>query len=252
MDDYKASEDQGRLNDFYQEMMLRVVSEEERLIRDSDIIWYDKGPLLKNKHNYNWYITTDFATGTGLKSDYSVILVWAVGNKGDWFLVDGYVKRCKMDENIDQLFKYAQMYDPMDVGIEINGQQKGFVSWIQSEMLKRNIFFHLAGSGNTIGIRRSKDKLTYLKNIQPRFAMHKVWLPDNDRAEFYVRELVEEIRNTTVTDIKSRHDDALDALSMMGEMPIVEPSYGSSPDHEVGGVWTFDDLSERAVSPYIV
>src|SRR5690606_4057519 len=52
----------GKLAAFYQELMLRITSEEDRLIQDSEIRWYSRQQLLANRHAFNFYITTDFAT----------------------------------------------------------------------------------------------------------------------------------------------------------------------------------------------
>ena len=41
-----------------------------------------------------------------------------------------------MDKNIDDLFVLAQKYKPLSVGIEVTGQQEGFIPWIKSEMVK--------------------------------------------------------------------------------------------------------------------
>jgi hypothetical protein len=121
----------GKIADFNQEMMLRIMSDEDRLIKDSDIPEYDLMSILKNKDEYNFYITTDFATSEKQSSDYSVISVWAYSNKGDWFYVDGICKRQLMDKNIDDLFELAQKYQPQQVGVEVSGQQGGFIQWIQ-------------------------------------------------------------------------------------------------------------------------
>ena len=44
--------------------------------------------------------------------------------------MDGICKRQGMDKNIDDLFVLAQKYKPLSVGIEVTGQQEGFIPWI--------------------------------------------------------------------------------------------------------------------------
>jgi hypothetical protein len=114
----------GNLATFNQELMLRIMSEEDRMVQDGDIAWYKIDAVLRNKSRFNFYITTDFATSERQKADYSVISVWAYNNVGDWLWVDGICKRQLMDKNIDDLFRLVQQYKPQSVGIEINGQQK--------------------------------------------------------------------------------------------------------------------------------
>ncbi|WP_046973425.1 hypothetical protein, partial [Dyella japonica] len=88
-DQYQMALKTGKLASFYQELMLRISSEDERLIQDSEIKWYSRTQLLRLRSCYNFYITTDFATSEKQVSDYSVISVWAYGSNGDWFWVDG-------------------------------------------------------------------------------------------------------------------------------------------------------------------
>ena len=61
--------------------MLRIMSEEDRIIEDGDIQWYYHRDLIRNRANYNFYITTDFATSEKTSADFSVISVWALNNK---------------------------------------------------------------------------------------------------------------------------------------------------------------------------
>ena len=139
----------GKIDTFNQELMLRIMSPEDRLIQDHEIIWYKRDKVLTNKQAFNFYITTDFATSDKTAADFSVISVWAYNNNGDWLWVDGICKKQLMDKNIGDLFRLAQEYSTQSVGIEISGQQKGFIPWIQSEMLTRNIYFSIAQEKNS-------------------------------------------------------------------------------------------------------
>jgi len=66
-----------------------------------------------------------------------------------------------MDVNVDDLFRLAQIYSPQQVGVEISGQQKGFIPWIQEQMMVRNIYFPLASDHNSkeLGIRPNTNKV---------------------------------------------------------------------------------------------
>ena len=46
---YIKAKGAGQLDSFNQELMLRITSEEDRLIDDSDIIWYKRKNVLDNK-----------------------------------------------------------------------------------------------------------------------------------------------------------------------------------------------------------
>jgi hypothetical protein len=62
----------GKVETFNQELMLRIMSEEDRMIQDGDIGWYKIDAVLRNKSKFNFYITTDFATSLKDKADFSV------------------------------------------------------------------------------------------------------------------------------------------------------------------------------------
>ena len=178
---YDLAKGSGHLNAFYQELMLQITSEDERLIQDSEIRWYPRTNLLRNKSAYNFYITTDFATSSKTTADFSVISVWAYNNNGDWFWVDGICKKQTMDRTIDDLFRLAQEYSPQQVGVEITGQQGAFIKWLQKEMMDRNIWFNFASSdknNNTPGIRPVVDKLSRLNMVVPWFKAGKVYFPE--------------------------------------------------------------------------
>ena len=207
----------GKVDAFNQELMLRIISDEDRLVRDTDIVWYNVNTVLHNKGRYNFYITTDFAVSEKDKADFSVIMVWAYTNNGDWLLVDYMVKRQLMSANIEALFRFVQMYKPQSVGIELSGQQKGFISWIKNEMVQRNIFFTLAsdkGSGEE-GLRPTNSKLVRFNTVVPLFRMKKIWLPSNNKEDKELQEIYEEITTVTTSGIKSKHDDCIDPISQL-------------------------------------
>ena len=240
----------GEIASFNQELMLRITSDEDRLVMDSDLIWYKRDIALQNRGRYNFYITTDFATSTSKKSDYSVIAVWGYTNNGDWLLFDGICKRQLMDKNIEDLFRFVSKYHPLSVGIEINGQQKGFIAWIKQQMIEKNIFFNLAKQGNQEGIRRSQDKLSNFKLFVPTIKAGKFWLPEELKNHPLVIEMLEELRFATEKEFKSKHDDVADVISMLLEMNPYKPSMHAVADvtyNEAGNFAYFpdDDLNDE-------
>lgn len=256
---YNKAKGAGKLDSFNQELMLRIMSDEERLIEDSDIVWYKRSNVLRNKSAYNFYITTDFATSDREHADYSVINVWAYTNNGTWLWVDGFCKQALMNETIDELFKLAQEYRPQEVGIEITGQQGGFISWIQNEMMSRNIFFTLSKgkTGNTVGIRPTRDKMSrFQQNAVPLFKSKKLWLPEELKDSKELAELLNELSLATFKGFKSKHDDQIDTISMLAELNAWRPSEVSVEDSEDGDgmfspLWQDED-EEVGESSYFV
>ena len=248
----------GKVDTFNQELMLRIMSEEDRLIQDGDIGWYKLDAVLRNKQRFNFYITTDFATSEKQKSDYSVISVWAYNNVGDWLWVDGICKRQLMDKNIDDLFRLAQMYKPQSVGVEVTGQQGGFISWIQNQMLERNIYFPLASEGNDSkpGIRPNTAKLVRFNTVVPLFKARKIFFPIERKTEPTIVEAVNELSLVSVSGFKSKQDDFLDTISMLSVMPAWKPSE-EAPLVQSGkedGMWDIDvdEVITDRMASYIV
>ena len=223
---YDAAVKLGKIETFNQELMLRIMSEEDRMIQDSDIMWYKRDAILANKQWFNFYITTDFATSVKESADFSVISVWAYNSNGDWFWVDGVCKRQLMDKNIDDLFRFAQMYKPQAVGVEVTGQQSGFVTWIQNEMLGRNIYFTLASdkNQNMPGIRPNTNKMERFNIVVPWFKLHKMYFPIECKMEAPMQEAITELSLVSVSGFRSKHDDFADTISMLASLTPWKPS----------------------------
>ncbi len=90
---YTKMKAKGNISAFNQELMLRIMSDDDKIIEDSCINWYSRNSILANLDNYNIYITTDLATSEKKSADYSVISVWAINSKGAKFWIDGICKR---------------------------------------------------------------------------------------------------------------------------------------------------------------
>lgn len=257
-DKYDKAMKSGKVDTFNQELMLRIMSEEDRMIQDGDIGWYKLDAVMRNKSRFNFYITTDFATSEKQKSDYSVISVWAYNNVGDWLWVDGICKRQLMDKNIDDLFRLSQMYRPQQVGIEVTGQQGGFIQWIQGQMLERNIYFPLASEGNDAkpGIRPNTNKLVRFNTVVPWFKARKIFFPIERKTEATMVEAVNELSLVAVSGIRSKHDDFLDTISMLASLTPWKPSE-EAPMKETDkgdGMWEMADDTDPVdrMASYIV
>ena len=258
--EYLKALNDGELASFNQELMLRIMSEEDRLVAESEIQWYSRKELLRNKDYFNFYITTDFATSEKESSDFSFISVWAVNAIGDFFWVDGICARQDMGKNIDDLFRLSSIYSPMSVGIETSGQQGGFIPWLRKEMTMRNHWFTLASSNgannsNQVGIKSQGDKLKRFNIILPKFKQLKFFFPEEKSNEIALVELVSELRLACLNGFKSKHDDAIDSISMLGMMRITHPSAEvSMKQNSVNSVFSLgtDDNQPTNLSSYIV
>lgn len=245
-DKYDKSVKSGKVDTFNQELMLRIMSEDDRLISDGEIGWYRRNLVLQNKHRFNYYITTDFAVSAKQQADFSVISVWAYNVDGSWFWVDGVCRRADMSQNMDELFRMAAKWKPLGVGIEVSGQQAGFIPWIQGEMIKRNIYFGLASENNKRepGIRPSTDKLTRFQVVVPFFKMHKIFFPEELRYGREMQEMYSEVSLASAGGFRSKHDDFLDTISMLPLMNAITPGVEQNITMGNDGIWESDDADE--------
>jgi len=216
----------GKIDTFNQELMLRIMSEEDRLIRNSEILWYNRSSLLQHKNRFNYYITTDFAVSERQAADYSVVSVWALNHKGFWYWVDGVCEKMTMDKSIGHLFRLSQLYHPQQVGIEVSGQQAGFIPWIQQMMMDKNIYFNIASdlNGNLPGIRPATNKMVRFNLVVPWFKMHMMYFPTEMREDPIIQEALNELELVSAGGMKSKHDDFIDTISMLANLQTWRPS----------------------------
>lgn len=254
-DEYNEAQSLGKPANFDQELMLRIMSDEDRMLQDGDIQWYNRSNLITNVGNFNFYITTDFATSERTSSDFSVISVWAIDASGNWYWVDGICKRQLMDANINDLFRLAQKYKPQQVGVEVSGQQGGFIPWIQGEMMSRNIQFSFASDGNGTkpGIRPNTNKMVRFNTVLPWFKAKQMFFPESMQKYPILIEAMEELTLIAKGGMKSKHDDFIDTISMLSAMTVWRPSPAVPSNEDDDGLWDWDvDESDNDGHTYIV
>jgi predicted phage terminase large subunit-like protein len=249
LEQYETAVKSNMVETFNQELMLRIMSEEDRLIKDAYIKWYKIEGVLNNKGKFNFYITTDFATSEKQKADFSVISVWAYNNNGDWFWVDGICKRQDMGDNINDLFRLAQKWKPDGVGIEITGQQGGFIPWINEKMMEKNVYFNITsdGNGNLPGIRPNTNKMVRFNTVLPWFKAGKFYFPQELKHTAVMVEAMNELSLAATSGFRSKHDDFLDTISMLSSMKAWRPSE-EAPIHinEDDGIWDMESNTPSA------
>lgn len=224
-DEYETARLTGTLDGFNQELMLRIMSQDNRLVQDDDLKSYSKALIPKAIPEMNVYITTDFATTDKESSDYTVISVWGHTSSGEWMYLDGICRTQLMDKTFDDLFRFVSMYSPMSVGIEASGQQYGFITLLHKEMAERKNWFTIAkGIGSSAeGIRPKKDKLSRFMTVLPDIKAGKFFFPTEIKNTDLWAEIYNELSNVSASGFKSKHDDFVDTMNMLYDMPTIKP-----------------------------
>lgn len=209
----------GTLREFNQELMLRISSDEDRMIKDKMIQWFSRSTIKRALGNYTILVTTDFTASSSKKGDFSGIAVWAIGVDDNKFLIDLWLKKSTIQEQYDALFglinKWSSGGRVLEVGVEIDGQQQTNVFALEQMMLEKNYWFRFAkqkGATPTQKGIRSKaaggNKLERLKYMMPSFEGGKMWFAEELKDTPDMKEMLEELQYVTYEAIGSKHDDA--------------------------------------------
>lgn len=218
--EYDSLYDGGKIDAFNQELMLRIMSDEDRLVQDKDIIFFDDTLEYNNYSQYTKYITVDLAVSEKQKADYTIIQVWAYSKNKEWLLIDGVAHRKIITETTNQLFMFASKYKVSGIAFEKSGIQKGFIDQFKKDMVDRNSFYNILKEPNTneLGFQMSSSKLARFNNVVPLFSTNTIKFAESLKHTELMIEANRELTAVTRGGIKSAHDDFLDATSLLAKV----------------------------------
>lgn len=235
---YLDAVNSNKTRSFMQELMLRITSEKDKVIPNDYLEFFSRDNILKNGAAYNWYITTDFTTTGGSGNDFSGMAVWAVSSNNDYFLVDLVLKKMDLAVQYNELFrlvnKYKRFNGMIEVGIEIDGQQKIHLFAIKELMNKKNEYFTIGkqkgGVREGILSKQGKGgKEGRFSVMVPLFQAGKIQFARELNDTAGMREMRNELDYVTYDEhgrlqFGSVHDDGLDLISQLAMMNIFAPS----------------------------
>jgi hypothetical protein len=115
-------------------------------------------------------------------------------------------------------------------------------------MVDKNTWFTLASdkSTNEPGIRPNTNKMVRFNTVVPWFKTHKIWFPEELQSSAVLQEAITELTLASPKGFKSKHDDFIDTISMLGDLTPWKPSEDAVPmgDHADG---IYDDDMEPEV-----
>ena len=247
------------IREFMQELMLRISSEEDKMIPDKllETQWYKRVDILKNIQAYNLYMTTDFTTTGSKGSDLSGIAVWAVNHNQDCFMLDLCLRKQEMEQQYNEVFRFIDLYTPdnktFEVGVETDGQQKAHILALKDRMRQRSNYFTIARQKGSEPVSEgiqsrleAGNKHWRIRMALPLFQNRKIFFPEELRGLPEMNELMEEIRYTTYTKFNSKYNDGMDLLSQLNIMEIIYPaknmsyistSYNNNPKVKADPFW---------------
>jgi len=222
-----------------QEYYLRISSDEDRLIQENYIQWFNRSDIIANSWNYNWYITTDYTSTANDGSDLSGNFLWAVDSNQNHFLVDMTLRKLELEAQYNETFSMAmQMAGSVrwsEVGVEIDGQQNLHIIALEDRMPKKNFFLSFAKQkGAKAGAKGIRSKLEggnkhwRFRMTLPLWQNHKIWFAKELNGTQDMNELLEEIRYVNYSSFGSAHDDGCDCISQLIMMDIQYPAPGEN------------------------
>ena len=257
----------NKTRSFMQELMLRITSEKDKVIPNDYIQLFNRDDILKNGASYNWYITTDFTTTGGTGNDFSGMAVWAISSNNDYLLVDLVLKKMELAVQYNEIFrlvnKYIRYNGVIEVGIEIDGQQKIHLFAIKELMNKKNEYFTIAkqkgGVREGILSKQGKGgKEGRFSIMVPLFQAGKIQFARDLSDTSSMKELRNELDYVTYDEhgrvqFGSLHDDGLDLISQLGMMNIYSPSAAIKSDYKRNDpMWYEEEPESYSTNSYIV
>jgi hypothetical protein len=236
---------------FMQELMCRISDEEDLLVREEEIKWFKRRDKLKDVKLYNWYVTTDFTSSVkpNKNSDYSVAMLWAVDHVGNVYLWDCVIEKLGIEEQYDRMFQMIDRWVRgrlVEIAVENNGNQRAHLVAIKNKMLLEGKSYMLARQkGNRFGAelqgidsrKMGKTKLDRFKLVAPLIRNGTIQFAEELKRDVYsgeiygIDELLRELRYTTDEAIKAPHDDAIDGVSQLSAIELVN---GDNPTEAEG------------------
>jgi hypothetical protein len=86
----------------------------------------------------------------------------------------------------------------------------------------------------------------------PLFKSGKIWFPEELKDSVELAEMLNELQLATVKGFKSKHDDQIDNISMLGEFNAWKPSEVSTSEHSDGSMLWDDEPEDVGESSYFV
>lgn len=254
---YINAKKNNKLSSFNLERMLQMSNEEDRLVTDDMFQWYDRNLITKMIDGYSLYMTTDFTTTSAAKSDFSAICLWAVSSNNDYFLLDICLRRQELQQQYDEVFRMISQwgkYKHIEVGVEIDGQQKAHLFSLKQLMQKKGLYFSFAkqkgapvsreGILSKVGASSKHERFRY---IVPMFQNKKFYFPEQLKDTPEMKEAIKQLKGATMTGFSAK-DDFCDGVSQLGMIDAI-PGSGVMREEEFNdkssGVWLDWDTDEE-------
>lgn len=170
------------------------------------------------KHKIRILVTVDPNNKKKKNSDFTAIIVLALADNGDWYIIDLDRNSLNPGEIVRKIFWVEDKYDPILLGLEEVGKEAINYMLIE-EMRKQNRFFRITEL-KTGGVAK-EDRI---KRLIPRFEYGTVFLPPSivkTNSFGQTVDLVEAFEDEYMYFPAAAHDDLMDALAYMEDLVAI-------------------------------
>ncbi len=173
----------------------------------------------------NKYILVDPANSKQKKSDYTAIWVIGFGADKNAYAIDIVRDKLNTKERCDMMFELHEKHKPLGVYYQKYGIEAD-IDYIKSEMGRRNYHFTINPVSNRLG------KIDRIIRLQRWFNDGLIWLPNTMYKTNHlgqVKDVVDEfIHREYLCFPVGLHDDMMDSLAMIADIPSIQYPGGSS------------------------
>lgn len=199
----------GKIAIWYQEKMCEAIADETRTFHRDDFQYYPSSAAIEIANMCNVFIRIDPAFKQKPTNDYTAIPVVGIDEHDNWFVLDCPYGRWNLNKKLDMIFQTVIKWraNLVNAGIEDAFGQSMIIENIDNEKVHRKCFFNCIAIP-TKGIKKEMR----IEAMQPQFKAKKVYFPDN---AWWLPEMETELLLFAQGGTKAKHDDLIDALSMV-------------------------------------
>jgi predicted phage terminase large subunit-like protein len=157
----------------------------------------------------NRYLLCDPASEKKKNSDRTAIVVFGLGEDGNFYVLDAIWDRLSLKERTDAIFTLHRKWRPREVGYEKYGQQAD-IEHIQLVQELDNYRFNIIPLGGKLGYMDRINRLNPLFSAGKIYLPKQLWRTDYEGNEF---DLIEKFLNEEYDAFPVGHTDLLDIMS---------------------------------------
>lgn len=221
---YEEAKEMGSADEFFREKMLEVVNDEMRIFKKEDFMYYKYKDLKPKLGELNFFTTMDLAISKKQSADDSVVMTIGVNSDGHVFVVECKGGIMNPREVMNEYFRQARMYHPLETRAEKAALQQVFDFFLNEEMMATGQYFVYNG----LEYNSTLSKEYRVNTLQPLHRARKIHFP-TDKCEKDIAMLVYQMEGYIRTGATTAHDDYVDCLAN-----FLDPNFMIEPMQIVG------------------